>query len=63
MNSDYLSDLIQENEKRNAQERLDDLILEGLDSGDPIPADSKFWADRRNEVLKRHDLRQKKNID
>jgi antitoxin ParD1/3/4 len=63
MNSDYLSNLIQENERRKAQEALDDLILEGLDSGDPIPADTEFWAERRSDLVKRHELRQKNNID
>jgi antitoxin ParD1/3/4 len=61
--SDYVTELIQEDEKRMARERLDELILEGLDSGDPIPADAGFWAERRSELLKRHDLRRKNNID
>jgi antitoxin ParD1/3/4 len=61
--SDYLNELIQEEEKRRAQERLDGLILEGLDSGDPIPADAGFWAERCNELLKRRNLRRKGHID
>jgi antitoxin ParD1/3/4 len=61
--SDYLNEFIQEQEKRRAQERLDELILDGLDSGDPIPADAEFWAERCSELLKRRNLRRKDNID
>ncbi len=61
--SDYLSDLIREDEKRKARERLDELILEGLNSGDPVPAAAEFWAERHSELLKRHDLLRKNNID
>jgi antitoxin ParD1/3/4 len=61
--SDYLSELIREDEKRKTLERLDGLIPEGLDSGDPIPADAGFWAERRSELLKRHNLRRKNDID
>jgi len=27
------------------------LLLEGLNSGDPIPADAKFWNELRREAL------------
>ena len=38
-------------QKRRARERLDALLLEGLNSGDPIPANAKFWTDLNREAL------------
>ena len=43
--SEYMRTLIREDQKRKAQERLESLLLEGLDSGDPIEATSEFWQD------------------
>ncbi len=36
--SEYVRELTREDQKRRAKERLDALLLEGLTSGDPIPA-------------------------
>ena len=49
--SEYLRELIREDQKRRAREELDPLLLEGLNSGDPIPADAKFWRDLKREAL------------
>jgi hypothetical protein len=34
-----------------AKERLDTLLLEGLDSGKPLPASPAFWNELRAEAL------------
>ena len=39
--------------KLKTKEKLDALLLEGLTSGDPIPADAKFWADLKQVALGR----------
>ena len=49
--SDYVRELIREDRKRKAKEKLDALLLEGLDSGDPIPVDARFWTDLAEEGL------------
>ena len=36
--SEYVRELIREDQKRRAKEKLDTLLLEGLDSGEPLPA-------------------------
>ena len=41
--SEYLRELIREDKKRKAQERLESFLLDGLDSGDPVPVTSEFW--------------------
>jgi antitoxin ParD1/3/4 len=48
--SEYMRTLIRDDQKRKAQERLESLLLEGLDSGDPIEATPEFWLDLRNKI-------------
>ena len=51
--SDYVQTLIQEDQKRKAQEELEALLLDGLDSGEPIESTPEFWQDFRNQVSER----------
>ena len=51
--SEYVRELIREDQKRRARERLDLLLLEGLNSGDPLPVDAAFWSDLKREALTR----------
>ena len=41
--SEYLCELIREDMKRDAQERLEALLLEGLENGNPIPVTQQLW--------------------
>lgn len=43
--SEYLRELIREDKKRKAQERLEPLLLDGLESGDTVPVTSEMWRD------------------
>ena len=56
--SEYVRELIREDRKRKAREKLDALLLEGL-AGDPIPVDAKFWADLKQEALAKLESRKK----
>jgi len=49
--SEYVRELIREDQKRRARTKLDALLLEGLNSGDPVPMDAKFWAELKQEAL------------
>ena len=49
--SEYVRELIREDKKRKAKEKLDTLLLEGLNSGEPMPVDAKFWTDLKMEAL------------
>ena len=51
--SDYIRALIREDQKQQAEERLEALLLEGLDLGDPMPLDAAEWESIRQEVKER----------
>ena len=53
--SEYLRELIREDKKRKAQERLESLLLEGLESGGPVAVTPDFWK----ELWGRVDARKK----
>lgn len=48
--SEYVRELIRGDQKRRAQERLDLLLLEGLDSGKPLPTTPAFWAELKRDA-------------
>ena len=58
--SEYVRELIREDQKRQAKEKLDALLLEGLNSGDSIPVDAKFWSELKKEALAKLESRKKK---
>ena len=49
--SEYVRELVRLDQKRHAQERLDALLLEGLNSGKPLPASPAFWNELKREAL------------
>ncbi len=55
--SEYVRDLIRDDEKRKAQENLEALLLEGLRSGEPTEMTRRDWAEIRQEALKRFEAR------
>jgi len=57
--SEYVRELIREDRKRRAKERLDALLLEGLNSGDAIPVNAKFWTELKREAMARLEARKK----
>jgi antitoxin ParD1/3/4 len=57
--SEYVRELIRDDQKRRAKEKLDALLLEGLHSGKPIPVDAKFWSDLKQEALSKLATRKK----
>ena len=57
--SEYVRELIRADQKRRAKEKLDMLLLEGLNSGDPIPIDADFWNDLKQEALAKLQSRKK----
>jgi len=51
--SDYVRSLIREDkEKKEAQQRIEALLLEGLESGEPIPVTPKYWKTLKEELTK-----------
>jgi antitoxin ParD1/3/4 len=49
--SEYVRELIRQDQRRQERERLETMLLEGLNSGESAPMDSRFWADLRKEAL------------
>ena len=56
--SEYVRDLIRDDEKRRAQENLETMLMEGLRSGAPTEMTREDWADIRREAMKQLELRQ-----
>lgn len=52
--SEYVRELIREDQKRRAVEMLEALLAEGLSSGEPVKADRKYWAEKRRKLSERH---------
>ena len=51
--SEYIRHLIREDEKRAEQERIEGMLLEGLDSGPARTMTGEDWAEIRQSVLDR----------
>lgn len=56
--SEYFRSLVREDQKRAAEERLENLLLEGLESGPSIKADARFWDELREEAKRQVKKRQ-----
>lgn len=56
--SEYIRDLIRQAQKRAAQEKLDSLLLEGLESGEPIEVTDEWWQEKQKRLI---ELRRKQS--
>ncbi len=52
--SDYMRTLIREDKKCWMQEKLEALLLRGLESGESLQVDEEYLAQKRTELLERH---------
>ena len=52
--SEYIRELVRADQKRKAEERLEALLLEGLNSGEPVEVTEAFWNEKRRQLLERH---------
>lgn len=51
--SEYVRELIRADQRRKAEERIDALLLEGLDSGTPIPVTPEYWEEKKRRLTER----------
>ncbi len=51
--SAYIRELIRADQKRKAEERIDALLLEGLDSGSPLPVTPEYWEEKKRKLSER----------
>jgi antitoxin ParD1/3/4 len=52
--SEYVRQLVREDQKRAAQERLEALLIDGLDSGPSHEMTKNDWEELRRRVWQRH---------
>ncbi|NCO34842.1 MAG: hypothetical protein AUJ92_00755 [Armatimonadetes bacterium CG2_30_59_28] len=52
--SDYVEELIRLDERRKAREKLEALLLEGLDSGPVEEVTPEYWESKRAEIVRRY---------
>jgi antitoxin ParD1/3/4 len=52
--SEYVRQLLREDQKRRAEEKLEALLLEGLNSGAPIEITPEYWEKKRTDLIARH---------
>lgn len=51
--SELFREMVRDRQKRKAQERLEILLLEGLESGQPIKVSDEYLQRRRQELRKK----------
>lgn len=55
--SEYLRELVRQDQRRQAEERLEGLLLDGLASGEPIEITPEYWERKRRQLVERHSKR------
>lgn len=60
--SEYIRELVRKDQKERAQERLEVLLLEGLESGESQAVNADFWKTLRNDLTARRAKRPAKSI-
>ncbi len=51
--SEYVRELIRADQKQRQQERIDALLLEGLNSGSPIEVNPEYWEAKKRKLAER----------
>ncbi|MEO8099032.1 MAG: type II toxin-antitoxin system ParD family antitoxin [Acidobacteriota bacterium] len=52
--SEYVRELLRQDQKKRAEEKLEALLLEGLNSGDAIEITPEYWERKRTQLVERH---------
>jgi antitoxin ParD1/3/4 len=55
--SEYVRELLREDQKRRVEEKLEAFLLEGLDSGKPIEITPEYWENKRKQLIERHNTK------
>ena len=58
--SEYVRDLIRDDEKRKAQEKLEAMLMEGIQSSQPTEMTREDWQQIRREAFKQFEVRRAK---
>lgn len=57
--SEYFRELVRQDEQREAEARLESLLLQAMESGEPTPMTKQDWGAVRKEVRRRAAERKK----
>ena len=52
--SEYVRALLREDQKRKAEQKLEALLLEGLNSGEAMGTSPAYWKKKRQKLAERH---------
>ena len=52
--SEYVRQLVRQDQKQRAEQKLEALLLEGLNSGEPIEITPEYWERKRRQLVERH---------
>lgn len=52
--SGYIRALIRDDQKRRKEEKLEALLLEGLNSGEPIGVTTEYWERKRAQLVEHY---------
>ena len=50
--SEYIRTLIRQAQKQAAQEKLDNLLIEGLESGESVEVSDEWWQEKQERLIK-----------
>lgn len=56
--SEYVRELLRQDQNRRAEQKLEALMLEGLDSGEPIEITPEYWESKRRQLVERDAARE-----
>jgi antitoxin ParD1/3/4 len=51
--SEFVRELLRQDQKRRTEQKLEELLLEGLNSGNPIEITPEYWENKRRQVVER----------
>lgn len=51
--SEYVRELLRHDQQKRAEQKLEAILLEGLNSGDPIKITPQYWENKRRQLLAR----------
>jgi antitoxin ParD1/3/4 len=49
--SEYIRRLVREDQRQTAEKRLESLLLEGLDSGEPVEITDQWWRRKKTQLI------------
>lgn len=58
--SEYVRELIRADQKRQAEEKLEALLLEGINSGEPIKVTPEYVKEKLERLLAKHESKTQK---